>query len=92
MCCDINVWVMAVVLKRFACVGQVVEITASHALLDQVLHNSLDTVPGSETSNSRYKESVIKGKVFYRQEPPSGESTTTECEFNYQVLAVILLK
>ena len=23
------------------------------------------------------------------QEPPSGESTTTECGFNYQLLAVI---
>ena len=30
-----------------------------------------------------------KGKVFYVQEPPSGESTTTECGFNYQLLAVI---
>ena len=34
---------------------------------------------------SRYKE----GKVFYGQEPPSGESPTTECEVNYQLLAVI---
>ena len=30
-----------------------------------------------------------KGKVFYGQEPPSGESTTTECGFNYQLLSVI---
>ena len=30
-----------------------------------------------------------KGKVFYGQEPPSRESTTTECGFNYQLLAVI---
>ena len=30
-----------------------------------------------------------KGKVFYGQEPASEESTTTECEFNYQLLAVI---
>ena len=30
-----------------------------------------------------------KGKVFYGQEPPSGESTTTECRVNYQLLAVI---
>ena len=29
-----------------------------------------------------------KGKVFYGQEPPSGETTTTECGFNYQLLAV----
>ena len=26
-----------------------------------------------------------KCKVFYGQEPPSGESTTTECGFNYQL-------
>ena len=30
-----------------------------------------------------------KGKVVYGQEHPSGESTTTECGFNYQLLAVI---
>ena len=30
-----------------------------------------------------------KGKVVYGQEPPSGESTTTECGFNYQLLVVI---
>ena len=29
-----------------------------------------------------------KGKVFYGQEPPSGESTTTEYGVNYQLLAV----
>ena len=28
-------------------------------------------------------------KVFYGQEPQSGESTSTECGFNYQLLAVI---
>ena len=35
--------------------------------------------------------SYFKGKnvVFYGQEPPSGESTTTECGVNYQLLAVI---
>ena len=32
---------------------------------------------------------VKKGKVFYGQEPPSGESTTTECLANYHLLAVI---
>ena len=37
-------------------------------------------------SNSKKKS---KGKVFYGQEPPSVESTTTECGFNYQLLAVI---
>ena len=30
-----------------------------------------------------------KSKVVYGHEPPSGESTTTECGFNYQLLAVI---
>ena len=30
-----------------------------------------------------------KGKVVYGQEPPTRESTTTECGFNYQLLAVI---
>ena len=30
-----------------------------------------------------------KGKVFSGQEPPSGESTTTECGVNYQQLAVM---
>ena len=28
-------------------------------------------------------------KVFYGQEPPSGESTTTESGVNYQLLAVM---
>ena len=35
------------------------------------------------------KYKLVKGKVFYGQEPRSGESTTTECGFNYQLLAVI---
>ena len=32
---------------------------------------------------------INKGKIFYGQEPPSGESTTTECGVNYQLLAVM---
>ena len=38
-----------------------------------------------------YQTIFIKkgGKVFNGQEPPSGESTTTECGVNYQLLAVI---
>ena len=39
-----------------------------------------------------FSKLLKKGKVFYDQEPPTGESTTTECGFNYQLLAVILLK
>ena len=35
------------------------------------------------------KVKKVKGKVFYGQEPPSGESTTTECGFNYQLPAVM---
>ena len=31
---------------------------------------------------------VKKGKAFYGHEPPSGESTTIQCGFNYQLLAV----
>ena len=37
----------------------------------------------------RPRDKFIKGKVFYGQEPPSGESPTTECGFNYQLLAVM---
>ena len=32
---------------------------------------------------------VVTSEVFYGQEPPSGESTTTACGVNYQPLAVI---
>ena len=35
---------------------------------------------------------VKKGKVFYGQEPSSGESTTAECGVNYQLITVMLLK
>ena len=35
------------------------------------------------------KEEQVKSKVFYGHEPPSEESTTTECGVNYQLLAVI---
>ena len=31
----------------------------------------------------------VKGKVFYDQEPPRGESTTTESGVNYQLLSVM---
>ena len=36
-----------------------------------------------------HKQIKGKGKVFYGQEPPSGESTTTESGVNYQLLAVM---
>ena len=32
---------------------------------------------------------TMKGKVFHGQEPPSRESTTTECGVNYQQLSVM---
>ena len=31
----------------------------------------------------------VKGKVFYGQESPSGDSTTTESGVNYQLLSVM---
>ena len=34
-------------------------------------------------------QSKGKGKVFYGQEPPSGESTTTGSGVNYQLLSVM---
>ena len=37
--------------------------------------------------NFTERDTKGKGKVFYGQEPPSGESTTTECGLNYQLLA-----
>ena len=47
-----------------------------------------------ELLNTKFKFLCIskqgeKRKVFYGQEPPSGESTTTECGVNYQLLAVM---
>ena len=47
------------------------------------------------SKSGNWKMSVIlmvskgKGKVFYGQEPPSGESTTTESGVNYQLLSVM---
>ena len=36
-----------------------------------------------------FNKNWMKGTVFYGQELPSVESTTTECGFNYELLAVI---
>ena len=54
----------------------------------------LHTLPNHGTTNSwkEEKEKIVGDKVkkvFYGQEPPSEESTTTECGVNYQLLAVI---
>ena len=38
----------------------------------------------------RYVLIKVKGKVFYGQEPPSGESTTTECGVNYHACSNVL--
>ena len=38
---------------------------------------------------ARGNSKKCKDLVFYGQEPPGGESTTTECGFNYQLLAVM---
>ena len=37
----------------------------------------------------QYFVKKVKRKVFYGQEPPSEESTITECGVNYQLLSVI---
>ena len=52
------------------------------------------TVLGMKCSRSvvgltRMDIELGKGKVFYGQEPPSGESITTECEANYQLLSAM---
>ena len=44
--------------------------------------------PRQVVNSVKEPRQVVK-EVFYGQEPPSGESTTTECGFNYQLLAVI---
>ena len=46
-------------------------------------HSSLSAV--ISTAQAVPKE----GKVFYGQEPPSGESTTTESGVDYQLLSVM---
>ena len=50
----------------------------------QIIHPPLTTRCIAPTNRYWYK-----GKVFYGQEPPSGEYTATECGVNYQLLAVI---
>ena len=47
------------------------------------------TLAHGNSDNENDNEIEKEGKVFYGQEPPSGESTTTECGFNYELLAVI---
>ena len=44
---------------------------------------------GRSKAGTEEKRSKSKGKVLYGQEPPSGESTTTEGGVNYQLLGVI---
>ena len=53
------------------------------SILTQFLSNRSQHVMADGCRNK------LNGKVFYGQEPLSGESTTTECGFNYQLLAVI---
>ena len=52
-----------------------------HAFLYQSLLN--------DSAEMGWKMLTNKGKVFYGQEPPSGESTTTESGVNYQLLSVM---
>ena len=50
-------------------------------------------VGGKLLSNAEYSCRIVDGRavcqVFYGQESPSGESTTTKCGVSYQLLAVI---
>ena len=52
-------------------------------------NNKCCCMPSNARFGGPYKG---KGHVFYGQEPPSGQSTTTECGANYQQLSVMLLK
>ena len=52
----------------------------------------IDVSPAFDRVNHQgilYKLCKVKSKVFYGQEPPSGESTTTESGVNYQLLSVM---
>ena len=51
----------------------------------------LNSLKGSffSAGQSGGRQTLIKVKVFYGQEPPSGESTTTESGVNYQLLSVM---
>ena len=62
------------------------------------LNNSVKERAYQESLHGKYEvwrdgevESVerVKGKGFYGQEPPSGESTTTEYGLNYQLLVAM---
>ena len=46
-------------------------------------------ISNSDHSSLSAVISMAQVKVFYCQEPQSGQSTTAECGFNYQLLAVI---
>ena len=54
-----------------------------------VINNASLDMKFSRAESMMPTEDKGKGKVFYGQEPPSGESTTTECRFSYQLLAVM---
>ena len=53
------------------------------------MHANFSAVSEAAQEYSYYLYNKEKRKVFYRLEPPSGESTTKECGDNYQLLAVI---
>ena len=71
-----TLWRMSVTLHSVAC-----ECIAAHYDLC-VWHGIVWRIPVELNKG--------KDKVFYGQEPPSGEPTTTECGVNYQLLAVII--
>ena len=53
------------------------------------LDNSSTASESSDPARTMGGVVIRKGKVFYGQERPSGEYTTTEYGFNYQLLAVM---
>ena len=54
--------------------------------------HSLAKFYGYRLRGCGYRDPVkCKGKIFYGQEPPSGESTSTECGVNYQLLVAIII-
>ena len=55
--------------------------------LKQALRDAEWTV--DKTKGLCNAEWTVKGKVFYGQKPPCGESTNTEYGVNYQLLAVM---
>ena len=75
----IYIYISIIVKRAWAC-KSTNELLQSHLFLP---------VAEDESAQRHLSLPLKKGKVFFGQEPPSGEYTTTECGVNYQLLAVI---